>query len=193
MASLEQPSPRLCADRIDYGLRDAVSLKLIPWEEVPAIVSGLVIEEGRIVFEGQQLARRFAELYLTCDSEWWSALKNVALYELTARALRRAATIGVLEDTKLWLSDRELWDLLKSSSDAELQDHLEAVFEASTSVSPNLGGALGIVSKIRTIDPEVRTTRGPVSLSDLDVRWAQRLMAYRLSRCGPSPNQPSGG
>jgi hypothetical protein len=139
------------------------------------------------------LARRFAELYLTCDSEWWSALKNVALYELTARALRRAATIGVLEDTKLWLSDRELWDLLKSSSDAELQDHLEAVFGASTSVSPDLGGALGTVSKIRTIDPEVCTTRGPVSLSDLDVQWAQRLMAYRLSRCGPSPNQPSGG
>jgi hypothetical protein len=67
-------------------------------------------------------------------------------------------TIGVLEDTKLWLSDRELWDLLQSSSDAELQDHLEAEFAASTSVSSNLGDALGIVSKIRTIDPEVRTT-----------------------------------
>jgi uncharacterized protein len=190
---LEQPSPRLCADRIDYSLRDAVSLELIPRKEVPAIVSGLVIQEERIVFANQDLARRFAELYLTCDSECWSAPKNVALYELTARALRRALKIGILEETQLWLSDRELWDQLGSSSDAELQDYVEAVLRASASAPSNLGDDLFIISKIRIIDPEVRTANGPVSLSNVDAQWAERLKAYRQSRGEPNRIQSGGG
>ena len=58
---------------------------------------------------------------------------------------------------------------------------------ASTSDSADLDDDLGIVSKIRTIDPEVRTINGPLSLSDLDPEWAQRLMAYRESRRKPNP------
>jgi HD superfamily phosphohydrolase len=183
---LEQPSPRLCADRIDYSLRDAVSLKLIPASEVPAIVAGIQVQEGRIVFAGRQLARRFAELYLTCDSECWSAPKSVVLYELTARALRRAVAIGILDKSRLWLSDRELWDELGSSSDAELHDRLEAVLTASKSISANLDGTRVINSKVRTIDPEIRTANGPVPLSNLDPQWAQKLTAYRQSRSGSS-------
>ena len=46
---LEQPSPRLCADRLDYRLRDAVSLGLTSPAEVAPIVAGLTVQEGRIV------------------------------------------------------------------------------------------------------------------------------------------------
>jgi hypothetical protein len=49
-----------------------------------------------------------------------------------------------------------------------------------------LGDNQVILSKIRTIDPEVRTANGPVSLSDLDPQWAQKLTAYRQSHGGPS-------
>jgi HD superfamily phosphohydrolase len=183
---LEQPSPRLCADRIDYSLRDAVSLNFIPGNQVAALVSGLVVQEGRFVFADLVLARRFAELYLRCDSECWSAPKSVVLYELTARAIRRAVTTGILDESKLWLSDRELWDQLASSSDAELQDLLEAVLTASTAASAVLSDDQVINSKVRTIDPEVRTANGPVPLSNLDPQWAQGLMAYRRSRGGLS-------
>jgi uncharacterized protein len=183
---LEQPSSRLCADRIDYSFRDAVSLKLIPANEVPGIVSGFEVQEGRIIFANRQLALRFAELYLACDAECWSAPKSVVLYELTARVLRRAVTIGILEKTRLWLSDRELWDQLASSSDAELHDLLEAVLSISRLASVDLDDDQAIHSKIRTIDPDVRTANGPVSLSDLDSQWAQKLIAYRQSRGAPN-------
>jgi hypothetical protein len=183
---LEQQSPRLCADRIDYSFRDAVTLHLIPQNEVPAIISGFVIQEGRIVFASQQLARRFAELYLTCDSECWSAPKSVVLYQLTARPLRRASTIGILGETELWLSDRKLWDHLGSYPDAELQDCLKAILTASALVSPDLGNGQVIHSKVRTIDPDIRTANGPVPLSNLEPSWAHKLKAHRQSHGIPS-------
>jgi hypothetical protein len=56
-----------------------------------------------------------------------------------------------------------------------------------------LGDDLFIISKIRIIDPEVRTANGPVSLSNVDAQWAERLKAYRQSRGEPNRIQSGGG
>jgi uncharacterized protein len=179
---LEQPSPRLCADRLDYSLRDAVSLGLIPANEAAAIIAGLDVQEGRIVFANRQVARIFADLYLSCDAQCWSAPKSVVLYELTARALRRAVKIGVLERKQLWVSDQELWRKLDSSPDAELQSQMNAVLEAAASNDYSLDDGAPLASKVRTVDPDVRTENGLALLSELDPLWARKLRAYQESR-----------
>jgi len=179
---LEQPPPRLCADRLDYGLRDAISLGLIPPTDAASIVAGLTVQEGRIIFANRQAAHRFAELYLACDAQCWSAAKSVVLYELTARALRRALKIGVLERKKLWISDQELWRMLKSSTDSELQSQMQTILDAAGSDVYALDDAVPIVPKVRTVDPEVQTENGLALLSDLDPLWAQKKRAYQESR-----------
>ena len=46
-ALLEQPAPRLCADRLDYFLRDSVDLGLATLAEVQAALDHLVVADGR--------------------------------------------------------------------------------------------------------------------------------------------------
>ncbi len=48
---LEQPAPRLCADRIDYFLRDCIGLGLATQADVDRAVGSLLVANGRIALD----------------------------------------------------------------------------------------------------------------------------------------------
>ena len=54
---LEQPSPALCADRLDYFLRDLEFLKLANREEIRAAIESLKVVEGQIAVNEVGAAR----------------------------------------------------------------------------------------------------------------------------------------
>lgn len=54
---LEQPSPLLCADRLDYFFRDSLALEIITGQQVIYILSHLVIREKQIVVNDLVAAR----------------------------------------------------------------------------------------------------------------------------------------
>lgn len=62
---LERDAPKLCADRCDYGVRDAHAFGLLSMEQAQRIVRAFVAHEGEIVMRDQATARLFAE---TCQS-----------------------------------------------------------------------------------------------------------------------------
>lgn len=47
---VEQPSPRLCADCLDYTLSDAVPLGIMDEGAVRAVLSDVVVVSGRLAF-----------------------------------------------------------------------------------------------------------------------------------------------
>ena len=100
---LEQPSPRLCADRIDYFLRDCKGLGLATGEEITAALSDLLVVNGRIAVKTVAAARWLAETYLQADDASWANFREVGLYEVTARAIRRGLEVGVISEADFWL------------------------------------------------------------------------------------------
>lgn len=116
---LDQPAPRLCADRIDYALRDAMSLQLASLPEINDLVPHLVVVDGRIAFDDTKAATRFATLYLDCDKHYWSSPRQIKFYKLAARAVRRALSLGLLRPPDLWTTDHGLLGILRASSDPD--------------------------------------------------------------------------
>src|SRR5512135_1970548 len=57
---LEQPAPRLCADRLDYFLRDSRDLGLSTADEIQHALDHLVVHEGRIGVDDVDVARWLA-------------------------------------------------------------------------------------------------------------------------------------
>src|SRR5690606_4131605 len=53
---LEQPAPRLCADRLDYFLRDSLDLGLANRTEVQEALDHVIVHEGRIMTDDVQVA-----------------------------------------------------------------------------------------------------------------------------------------
>nr|WP_068892014.1 HD domain-containing protein [Pedobacter panaciterrae] len=60
---LEQEAPRLCADRLDYTLRDSYHAGLVTRKDVKEFIKHLSVEDGLIVIENAEKAEWVNSLY----------------------------------------------------------------------------------------------------------------------------------
>jgi uncharacterized protein len=184
-ALLEQPAPRLCADRLDYFLRDSLDLKLATPAAVRGALHSLAVHEGRIVCDDFDCARWLAETYLAADEASWANFREVGLYELAAQAIRRALELGSVTETDLWQEDAALWQRLQQTDDIALQQSLRLVNAATRFVWDAEQPTFQVSTKLRTIDPDVLLPGGSVRpLSQLDAAYARRRDAYLSQRTG---------
>lgn len=176
---LEQPSPRLCADRLDYFLRDSLDLALATADAVRSALSHLVVHDGRIMCDDVASARWLAETYLAADRASWANFREVGLYELTARAFRRGLALGILTESDIWEEDAVVWERLRQARDGQLRQTLALVNAATRFVWDEEAPTFRVGTKLRTIDPDIVQQDGSVvPLSALDADFAQRRARY---------------
>jgi len=184
---LEQPAPALCADRVDYLLRDTVDLDLLDTPMIQTIVQNLKILNGKIVCQDINTARLMAEVYMKADEKSWSNFREVALYEITARAIIRAKDIHLIKDEDLWKTDLWLLDKLKSSEDILLQKLVKMISLESKFKWDNSKPTFIVKTKVRVIDPDVIYQNSTNKLSDLDQNYKNKLHNYISNRKNPLP------
>lgn len=152
---LEQDIPDICADRIDYFLRDAVKKGVISEEEVDEFLRSLEIRNGKFVLNDSETAEKYALKYIEADEEIWANPREVAVYEIFARALKRALETGVIEEKDMFRTDREVLEKLKDSGDRDILDRLE-LLEGDFNVVRDGGNYdFESVTKARFVDPMV--------------------------------------
>jgi HD superfamily phosphohydrolase len=165
---LEQPSPRLCADRLDYFLRDSLALELLTQAEAAQLSESLVVAAGRFAVRELDAARLLGYKYIEADQTSWSNQTAILLYELTARALRTAFDRSVIAETDLWGGDKQLWDKLSQSQDPAAAAAVKLILRYRDFVVDETKPTVRLQPKIRTIDPDVLTEGGMLPLSALD-------------------------
>ncbi len=184
---LEQASPRLCADRIDYFLRDAQGLGLATAVHIQNILAHLVVVEGRIATDDIEAARWLGDTFMAADDASWANFREVGIYEVTAQAIRRGLAMGVVTEADFWTTDEPFWQKLHSSDDAEL-NHLLALISPETEFVWDADNPTFWVStKLRSIDPDVVENGRLSPLSTLDANFAARRAAYLTSKQGKWP------
>ncbi|MCA9970364.1 MAG: hypothetical protein KC425_09115, partial [Anaerolineales bacterium] len=191
---LEQPAPRLCADRLDYFLRDSLGLGLATAGEVRAVLAKLVVVNGRIAAADRETARWLGTRFMAADDASWANFREVGLYELTARAIRRALAIGALAEADVWGTDRPLWQRLHAYPDAELQRLLALITPETQFVWDEAAPTFRVSTKLRAIDPDVVGGEGRIRpLSTLDPDFRRRREAYLQSKAGKWPMRVGSG
>jgi uncharacterized protein len=184
---LERPSPALCADRLDYFLRDALDLGLATLAELRSTLTHLVKYQDRIVVDDQPAARWMAETFMAADRASWANFREVGLYELTAQTIRYALSNGALTESDLWGGDREAWAKLKQSDDPILQAQLALVSPETRFVRDAVNPDFQVSTKLRTIDPDVLLDGSLQRLSELDPAFAANRQAYLRQNSGKWP------
>lgn len=184
---LEQPAPALCGDRVDYFLRDAFDLGLLTATEIDHILAHLTTVAGRMVVTSLTAAQIMGQRYLDADDASWANFREVGLYELTGRAIKRALAAGIFQTADLWGRDADLWQRLHDAPDAELQGWLRLVHPETRFVWDENHPTFHITTKLRTLDPGVLHGDQVYPLSALDVAFAQRRTAYLARKRGPWP------
>ena len=184
---LEQPSPALCADRLDYFLRDLEGLKLANSDEIQLALHSLVVEDGHIVVNDLDIARWLAYTFIEADRASWSNFREVGLYQLTAEAIKAAWHRDEIGEAEIWGTDEALWSALMSSEIPEVAEWVTLI-SPGTRFNWNEQKSLFCVStKVRSIDPSVTNGNAASALSELDTIFAKYRSEYMASKSGVWP------
>lgn len=186
---LEQPSPALCADRLDYFLRDAQGLKLCTQAEITAVWPHLTVHDGRLMVTDLNTARWLGETFMAADDASWANFWEVGLYEVTAEAIRYGLSIGAIDEADVWQTDTAVWQKLCAHPDPILQEKIALVSRDTDFVWDEAHPTFTVRTKIRTIDPDViingKGEARPLSAWSAD--FAAQREAYLQRKTGPWP------
>lgn len=119
----ENTLPDICADRIDYCLRQAFDLNFITNSEKQFILDSLCIHKGSFVFNNAKAAIFFADLFYKMDNLQWSGLPSAVMFSLSSKLFKRALALKILVfDDFYRLTDNEIIQKIESNlQDDELK------------------------------------------------------------------------
>ncbi|KAJ5178697.1 hypothetical protein N7492_001907 [Penicillium capsulatum] len=185
---VEMPSPQLCADRLDYALRDAVGFGKLAMEDAKRVVGSLkafpsATAIGRLlVLDDPHVALMLSRAYITTDRDVWSSPAHIDIYQRTGRVIGELVEAGSVDDQVLWqLSDAEFWTLLRQAANPEQLRAIDRLEEEGIPEDNRL--RLPYCAKIRTLDPDVwQGDKQPAPLSVALPTWGSERQQYILSR-----------
>jgi len=118
--------PDLCADRVDYGLRDFTA-KFGFSEKISNYISHLIVQNNEIIFDDKDAAEGFARDYLLVDETLWAYPREVAFFQVAADAITMAMEKGILSEEDLFKDDNFVWEKLKNSGNKEIMEKLRII------------------------------------------------------------------
>ena len=167
---LERPTPKLCADRIDYSLRQ------FKYYKNPEIVEGclnnLSVENGEIVFNDQISASQFANNYLECQVEHWGSEKVVKKYYNFSKILKYALDKNIICKEDFFQNDDTIINKLEKSNNKKIKELLIKLQKHENVDSKKEK----VYKKFRHVDPAIK---GGKVLSSIDKKFASKLKHYK--------------
>ncbi|MCH8520160.1 MAG: HD domain-containing protein [Nanoarchaeota archaeon] len=152
---LEQPAPSLCADRIDYTLRELINQGFN--DEVKLMVNSLINIEGRIVFTNIEHAELFATKYCNCNKNFWMGKNGMLRYHLLAQILKLSLEKNYILKDDFSKIDSYVINKLYDSKDESVISILELLKTDFVVVDTHRDDVKGVKlkGKFRYIDPEI--------------------------------------
>ncbi|MCD6284733.1 MAG: HD domain-containing protein [Anaerolineae bacterium] len=186
---LEQPLPQLCADRLDYFLRDGImDVGTFSQRDGAALLEHLVVHQGQIAVDSLDAAQWLGEHFIQLDDACWCSVQEVGWYAVMAKALRVALAREIITETDFGGTDRAVMDTLGRAHDAEIDHWLQWLRRDVdfARVEGESAGAYDLVAlpKVRAIDPPVLLNGSTTPLSELDPPFAARRHRYITGKEG---------
>lgn len=144
---LERDAPDLCADRVDYTLRELYSDGTV----IDFGIDDFISLDGQIAMHDQKSALGFAQSYLNLQITNWGHFESANRYRMIAHALKRAMGIGILQFADLWRDDEYCLNRLETKGDKEILKMLKRLNRKS--LSEELLTGQRVHKKFRFVDP----------------------------------------
>jgi HD superfamily phosphohydrolase len=113
---LEQPLPHLCADRLDYTLRDAMHARLITRGDARAFVSTVTLQEEKIVVKDEVNATWIDHIFVRLNKEVYNAPLYVYANQQLSLLIREFLTKGEIRESDLLKDDTFLLNKIRSTA-----------------------------------------------------------------------------
>lgn len=124
---LEQPLPNLCADRIDYTLRDLYTYGMISRQEVCSFLEDVTVHNGKICLQSVQAAEWFTEAYYKETIDFFLHPLNSYGYYILTKVLQEALQKNILDLSDFSTDDETVLHMLRNSGDSEIEKMLNSL------------------------------------------------------------------
>lgn len=152
---LEQPAPELCADRVDSTLRDMFEYGQISLKEIRRFLNNLIVIEGKMYLQKIEIAEWFVKTYYKEVIDFFMDPLNIYGNDTLAKTLKLSLEKEFINLDDFLGEDDELIQLIKSSKDKEIQEHLRRLNKNVKVKEDTINYDLHRKNKIRLIDPSV--------------------------------------
>ena len=170
---LERETPGLCADRVDYALREIAT---DGEEEISKkLFSFLGSRDGNLFFNNVYIAEEFGRIYSNLNKVHWAGVEARTRYYLLANILKRALNNKIISREDLYKTDLELIDVLYKSKDGEIIFGLDFLKNKKIAKEGNNGNGIYLRKKYRWVDPEVLCFGDIRRLSELSENYRKFL------------------
>ena len=167
----EKNLPDLCADRIDYSLRTALVFKEINSAEY--FLENLTAENGRWIFKNFESAKKYAELFLKLNTNYYAGLPSAVMFLTVGDYLRYALLKGYISENDFYATDKIV--LAKIEPYLKIDEQLRLLFDRMNNKigfqnNPNEYD-VEVFCKSRVVDPLCWYDGEVKRVSDIDSNW----------------------
>lgn len=175
---LERDSPDLCADRLDYALRDRLAM-FNDVNKLRDYVPMFIVKDSEIIFNNRQGAISFALDYLEMADLSWSSNFEGLLYEILAKAIKIALDKNIISEKELFTDDKFVFRKLKKSKDKEILSQLKLMNKNLKYVEDKDHYDYYIKNKLRYIDPKFTESNKIRRVSDASKEFNLKLETHK--------------
>ncbi len=164
---LEQDIPHLCADRVDYSLRE------FPLSVARICYYNLIVYNKKVVFKNKKSALFFAQHFLKKQHTHWGGFEAVTRYRYFANALRLALDEHIIDFNDFWQYDDYVIQKLIHSKNNKIKSILHLLEQPSLTHLPISSSV--VYKKFRYVDPEFLDNQTVYKLSSVDSSFRKAL------------------
>jgi uncharacterized protein len=180
---LEQDIPELCADRVDYALRE-FQLWAGP-QAVQPCLEALVVHNDKMVFNSRSAAKTFGNLFLRLQTEHWASPDTCVRYFLFSRALKSGIGDGTIDLIDLEKDDNFVMDKLRAGNNPIVKNAFNHLDKSLSFEIDNENPEYKLGKKFRHVDPPYLEGGKVTTLSETDPEFRALLAKEReINRAG---------
>ena len=176
---LERKIPDLCADRIDYSLRDGYFMYKL---DSKYCIDHLKTHDGEIVFDSKHAAKLFGTNYMRCQREYWGGNEARLRYYFISQALKMGIRHNIISKADFYRSEKYIISKLRDSRVKEIKDSINKGL-STLHFTLSKGRGIKLMKKLRYVDPKFIENGKEHRLSEVDGAY-RRLVEGEKARSG---------
>lgn len=168
----ETQLPDLCADRIDYVLRDADRLQ----QQNPiALINDLKVIDNKWVFSNVSAAQKFADFFYKINQVYYSGLSTATMFKSVGEGLKYLIEQKLLTHEDLYTNDEQVINIMKdiAAKDIIFKQHWYKMNHQKQYINDPENYDYVVWVKSRAIDPLCIHSNKVVKLSHCNTNWGK--------------------
>ena len=176
---LEKDLPALCADRIDYSIRDAFSFWEINEQDKNYILGNLIVENKNWIFKNLESATMYANMFSKMNTKYYTGLSSAIMFRVVGDFLKHSLEKNYITEENLYYAT-DSFVIQKIKKFVEKDKRLNLLWRRVNNKTKIIDDPdnydVQIFCKSRIVDPLFKDQNGETrKMSDINQKWKEKV------------------